>query len=385
MGTQTADGRAPANRLTPQIALLFLGIALLFDLIGFCIVPARTDYSSNSAFYIQMAQHGTGSVEPPFRYRALVPSLARLLPLPADQGLLAISHVSLIGCLFLAMLICRRVGLSVPACIFGAAALFCSRAFVYNYVNPYMTDAVALLAMFVMVYSYIGEQPAAFVIAAFVGILAHEITVFLVPAALFTRRWKRGLAICLVSAFVLVLTRFWLGGGYAGNLKREFHFFSYHVSHPAELIRGAVLTWYALWPLFVMGIIMLPAKRFRLLVCSLLLTGGAVFLSSFVLDTERTYSILAPVVAVGAAVVFERLWQRSYARALGLLIVVLAEIASTQAYRTGAGNLRLLAVCTIPAILYLAYAFVVCLSQMREGLRRHATEIRQFAAGVAPE
>lgn len=201
-------------------AALLLGFAILLDLIGFCTLPARVNFSSNSAFYIEMVQRGNTSVEPPFRYRALVPFVARLLPLPADQVLAVMSHVSLGGCLFLAMLICRRIGLSIPACAFGATALFCSRAFTYNYVNPYMTDAVALLAMLAMVYSYIGQQDTAFSIAALVGVLAHEITVFLVPAELFSRRWKRGAAICATSAIVFLLTRFWLGTGYAGSLKQ---------------------------------------------------------------------------------------------------------------------------------------------------------------------
>jgi hypothetical protein len=365
METEATSGKATANRLTGQVVFLLLGVALLLDLIGFCAVPARIDVSSNSTSYIEMAQHGTSSVESPFRYRLLVPFLARLLPLPAEQALLVITHVSLVGCFFLAMLVCRRIGLSIPACIYGATALFCSRAVVYNYANPYMTDGVALLAIFVMVYSYVGEQETVFGFASLVGILAHEIAVFLVPAVLFSRRWKRGLAICAGSTFVLVLTRFWLGTGYAGNLKREFHFASYHLSHPFELMKGAVLAWYLLWPLFVMGLTMLPAKRFPLLVCSGLLTGGAVFLSSFVLDTERTYSILAPVMAVGAANVFEVLWKECRTRATGLVTVLLAQIAAAEVYRTGTKNLPLLAFCSVPAIIYIAYTFMICRGRPR--------------------
>jgi hypothetical protein len=87
--------KTSANRLTVQVALLLLGVAILLDLIGFLTVPARINFSSNSAFYIEMTQHGPSSVVSPFRYRLLVPFLARLLPLPADRALLAISHVSL--------------------------------------------------------------------------------------------------------------------------------------------------------------------------------------------------------------------------------------------------------------------------------------------------
>jgi hypothetical protein len=353
--------------------------------IGFLTVPARINFSSNSAFYIEMTQHGPSSVVSPFRYRLLVPFLARLLPLPADRALLAISHVSLVGCLFLAMLISRRVGLSIPACVFGATAMFCSRASVYNYVNPYMTDGVALLAIFVMGYSYLGEQDAAFGVAALVGLMSHEITVLLIPAVLFSRRWKRGVVICAASAFVLLLTRFWLGTGYAGNLKKEFLFASVHLSHPLEWLEAVVLSWYLLWPLFVMGITMLPAKGFPLLVCSGLLTVGAVFLSSFVLDTERTYSILAPLMAIGAANVFEILWEDHRAKAIGLLTVVLAQIAAAEAYRTGHRNLPLLALCSVPAIICIAYTFMICRRRVREGLRMHASAIRQFAMAFATD
>src|ERR1700733_1162820 len=264
-----------ASRLTLQSALLLLAVAILLDVIGFCSIVPRSNFSSNSAFYIERAQHGTNSEGPPFRYRSLVPFVARHLPLPADQALVVISHVSLVGCLFLAMLICQRVGLSTPACIFGAVALFCSRAFIYNFVNPYMTDALALLAIFAMVYAYIEGREAAFGIAAVVGVLAHEITIFIVPAIVFSRRWKRGLAVCLAPAAVLVFTRFWLGAGYAGSLKKEFLFVSVHLSHPVDWLKAVVLTWYLLWPLAAMGIAILPRKRFPLLVCAVLLTGGA--------------------------------------------------------------------------------------------------------------
>jgi len=364
---------------------LLLAIAILLDIVGLCTVSARINFSSNSAFYIRMAQDGTTSVEPPFRYRALAPFVAHLLPLPADQALVLVSHVSLVGCLFLAMLICRRIGLSIHACVFGATALFCSRAFTYNYVNPYMTDGVALLAIFVMVYAYIGEQETLFGVAAVVGVLAHEITVFLVPAMLFTRRWKRGLVICAISALVFLLTRFWLGAGYAGSLKKEFLFISFHLAHPLDWLKAVVLTCYLLWPLFVMGVAMLPAKRLPLLVCTGLLSAGAVFLSLFVLDTERTYSILAPVVAVGVATVFESLWKERGIKAMGLWTVVLAEIASAQAYRTGTKDLRLLVLCSVPAMAYIVYAFGACFAKIREGLGIHAAAVRQFVAGFSTE
>ena len=146
-----------------------------------------------------------------------------------------------------------------------------------------------------------------------------------------------------------------------------------------------MLSWYLLWPLFVMGITMLPAKGFPLLVCSGLLTVGAVFLSSFVLDTERTYSILAPLMAIGAANVFEILWEDHRAKAIGLLTVVLAQIAAAEAYRTGHRNLPLLALCSVPAIICIAYTFMICRRRVREGLRMHASAIRQFAMAFATD
>ncbi len=365
-------------RLTLQSALLLLAVAILLDVIGFCSITPHSNFSSNSAFYIEMAQNGANTVRPPFRYRALVPFVARHLPVPADQALVLITHVSLVGCLFLAMLICKRVGLSNSSCIFGAVAIFCSRAFIYNYVNPYMTDALALLAIFAMSYAYIEEREAAFGVAAVVGVLAHEIAVFLVPAIVFSRRWKGGLAVCLAPVAVLVFTRFWLGAGYAGSLKKEFLFVSVHIYHPVDWLKAVVLTWYLLWPLATMGIAMLPRKRFPLLVCSVLLTGGALFLSSFVLDTERTYSILDPVIAVGAATVFDVLWKRGRTKALGLLTFPLAGIASAEAYMTGSRDLKVLAVCSVPALVYGVYILKTCFSEMREGWRMHGAAAQQF-------
>ncbi len=211
------------------------------------------------------------------------------------------------------------------------------------------------LAIFIMVLSYVADEQVAFGLAGLVGILAHEIVVLLVPAMLFSRRWRRALWSCAVCALGFLLTRFWMGAGYGGSLRKEALFYSYHLAHPAEWLKEVVLTWYLLWLLFGMGIVMLPAKKMPLLVCTGLLGGGAFVLSLFVLDTERTYSILAPVVAVGAAVVFDRLWREHRIRALCLLTVPLAEVASAQAYRTGTRDLKLLLVCSVPAIVCLGY------------------------------
>jgi hypothetical protein len=101
------------------------------------------------------------------------------------------------------------------------------------------------------------------------------------------------------------------------------------------------------------------------------------------LDTERCFVILAPVVAVGAAVVFDRLWKEHHAWAFGLLTVPLAEFASAQAYRTGSKDLRLLVFCSVPAVICVAYAFWACIAQMREGLHMHAAAIRKSVAEIA--
>src|SRR5664279_5639366 len=162
MEIQATAGNATARRLPARDALLLLGVAVLLGIIGFLTVHHRADFSSNSAFYLAMAEHGTNSVPPPFRYRALVPFVARLLPMTADHAFVLISNVSLVGCLFLAMLISSEVGLSIPASLFGAIAVFSSRAITYNYLNPYMTDGVELLALFIMIYAYLREKSAAF-------------------------------------------------------------------------------------------------------------------------------------------------------------------------------------------------------------------------------
>jgi hypothetical protein len=274
-----------------------------------------------------------------------------------------ITHVSLIGCLFVAMWTCRQLGISTAACAFGAIALFCSRAFTYNYVNPYMTDGTALLAIFVMVLSCIGDEQVLFGAAAAVGILAHEIVILLVPAALLSRRWRRGAVICAICAFSFLLTRFLISAGYSGSLRKEALFYSYHLAHPVEWVKAVVLSWYLLWALLAMGLAKLPAKRMQLFVCAGLLGFGAFGLSLFVLDTERTYSVLAPIVAVCAAAVFDRVLKDSLSRALALFTVPVAEVASAQAYRTGKADLKLLFISSAPALLWLGYTSVYFLSR----------------------
>jgi hypothetical protein len=87
------------------------------------------------------------------------------------------------------------------------------------------------------------------------------------------------------------------------------------------------------------------------------------------MDIERYWSFLAPIVAVGVAVVFDRIWKKHGAKALFLLTVPLAGFASAETYRTGTRDLRLLALCSGPAIISIAYAFRVCLANAQPNSR----------------
>ena len=62
--------------------------------------------------------------------------------------------MSLIGCFIVAMFLCRKMGVSTAACLFAAVALFGSRALIYNYLNPYMTDTTTRLALVIIVMRY---------------------------------------------------------------------------------------------------------------------------------------------------------------------------------------------------------------------------------------
>lgn len=98
--------------------------------------------SGDTLVYTDMIDGNIQGAREPFRYRVLVPLIARALPFSPTLGLKIIAYVSLFAAYVFAMSACKRLGLSLSASFFGLFALYTSVWHLYNYHNPFLSNAV---------------------------------------------------------------------------------------------------------------------------------------------------------------------------------------------------------------------------------------------------
>jgi hypothetical protein len=183
---------------------------------------------------------------------------------------------------------------------------------VYNYNNPFLTDAFALMALSAMMLAIARVSFGLFCIASVLGVLCRETVIFLVPAWLLTRSWRKGFVVIIVSLFALLLPRYLLPSDL--DLKSLMtgtvgYVWAFH--HPYVFMKSVLLSWGFLWPLAILGICLMPKDRFSVLCAPFLLLLLGAFLSSLIaVDTERMYSVLAPVFAISCAEVVATLTRR---------------------------------------------------------------------------
>ena len=114
--------------------------------------------SGDTLVYTKMIEDGIDTAREPFKYRVLVPLIGGALPFSPTLALKVITYVSLFFAYLFALLACRRLGISLLASFLGLFALYTSVWHLYNYHNPYLTDAFQLLALAVMFYALASTQ-----------------------------------------------------------------------------------------------------------------------------------------------------------------------------------------------------------------------------------
>lgn len=316
--------------------LLIVGISVLLVVLGHAVILHRTPASpypelvmaGDSDYYFAMAEGRAGDVPIPFRYRVLVPFIARLLPLDLPISFMLITYLSLFVCYILALITCRKLGLYPFASIVGLFALFTTSAHLYNYHNPYLTDALALAALFAMFAMLVKRSFSGFMASLVVGVLARETIIFLSPIWLMTKEWRKGAAAILIAIIAFVVPRLALSAHndpsviqYTAAQIRDIwgtgdllHFFRYLYS-----------TWHMLWLLMPIGLILMPWEKWSFPAAAfVILFIGAALSSVVAFDMLRMFSILSPVVVVSCAFLFSSLWARS--RVVAILFIALLAI-----------------------------------------------------------
>lgn len=291
----------------------------------FLIARPEPHLGYDATFYVRMVEGPMAGVPSPFRFRVLVPWLARQLPVPPPLALQIISYASLFGCYVIVMLSCRAIGLRLREAIFGVVAVWGSTWHLYGFWNPYMTDAFGLLMLTIMMWAVLTGTLWVFAVASLLGVLAREGTAILAPAWLVTRQWWPAIAVTGATLAVGWLPHFFLaaspeGAGAAPPLSR-----AQLQTNVVVLLRQLHAIWGIVWLLALAGGAQLSApiaRRVGAVFAALLV--GAVAASVVATDMGRMFAFLAPVLAVGCARFYALLCRKQDAPLRVAVIVVVA-------------------------------------------------------------
>lgn len=285
--------------------------------------------SGDTLAYVQMIEGDFKAVGKPYRYRILVPFMGRVLPFPPTLDLKVISYFSLFFAYVFALLTCRRLGLGYLASFGGLFALYSSVWHLYNYHNPFLTDAFQLMALSVMLFFLLRLNFTIFWAAGIIGILARETTVFLVPAWLATGQWRKSAAAVAITLVAWYLPQLFLS--------KDLGFFEYPSrvlsgvlsagglqDRPQPLLRAVFIQWGFTGVLTLIGLALVPISRFWPIITAFgLLLLGALVSSTIAADFGRIFALISPVAVVCCAFVFSTLSSRNIYLAT-LLALVLA-------------------------------------------------------------
>jgi hypothetical protein len=193
----------------------FVVIALVFVLLGHTLVLQRTEKGPTRAFtirgdtisYKMMIEEGFTTVHSPYRYRILVPLIARLMPFSSFESLRIVSYVSLFVFYVVALETCAAFGLSLSATLLGLFAVYSSNVHLYCYHNPYYLDPFAIMVLALMLFFLLNDYFVPFSAAGLIGILGRENVIFLVPAWLAKMEWKRSVVLIVLAVVVMAIPR----------------------------------------------------------------------------------------------------------------------------------------------------------------------------------
>ena len=243
--------------------------------------------------------------KPPFSYRQLVPRLASLLPLAPIPALGAVTDVSMVAgygvlsWILIALLRVRRgaAGLALIATMASTRNLLIIQ-------NPYIIDGFSFLIMTILLATFLAEETGWFTLAAVVGILAREDSVFSVlgfVAGGGRRRLKVAALVATVAAGAYALPRWAYGPPSLGFLGLK------QLAHPSYYAK-AYFAFGFLWPVMLGGLWLAPERR--LVPYSVFALFGSFVSTFFAVDTTRMFLPMLPLAAVGCAMAFDRMADR---------------------------------------------------------------------------
>ena len=310
---------------------LVIAIAVLLVAIGHSFILQRgmvgpTAYLTirgDTAEYVSMIDNGVDAANSPFRHRVLVPLLASLLPLSPADALRLISYGSLAVFYATAMMTASRVGLTLGMSLAGLVVASGSTPHLYNYHNPFLTDAFGLAALGLLLHSLISNSLGLFAGMVIAGVLARETIIFMAPVWV-TRRVVPGVMLAGLAAAVLLVVRSLPASrpDTAASLLALLESVGLpRMEAPWLLAEVVYNSWGFIWFIMLAGLCLLPRDAFPAVSGAfVMLFLGASFTCLIALDVHRMFSVLAPVAALTCAQFMHALAGRGFTWAAVFLV-----------------------------------------------------------------
>lgn len=317
-----------------QQLVLEVLLAALLVLLGHLFVLQRRPDADREALtirgdtlaYVHMIEGEPDQATAPYTHRLLIPFIASLLPVQPHVALGIISYLSLFGVYWVVLITGRFLRTPLLSRFLGLLIIWACSTHLYNYNNPFLVDAPALLALSLMMLALVRRSFVLFFCAALTGLLIRETILFLLPGWV-VHNWKQGLLVlvCGVTLYlaVILLTP-------SGSMSSGAGFTSpdalqeagiTHLAQPLSYGRNLFTTWEEIWLLAPLGLLLVNSKQFPVLLVSLLLLlGGGIVSTLIATDVWRMLAITIPLFALLMGRVADALVRVSPAWVLMLLL-----------------------------------------------------------------
>lgn len=275
-------------------------------------VPARGEHGDaklvgDSVSYVAMVL-GSSAAPAPFRYRIVVPAIARGLPLAPARALALVSLLSLVATYALVLRTSRRLGVPDKAAITGLVTAVCSAPHLYSYENPYLTDAMALLAVSACLYALVAGRFRWFTALCVLAMGIRETSIFAAPAWASTGQRLRAVLVVTSSLAAYVMIHRFVGPHSATD-PGPFKEFPARPLH--DVVADLFSAWHGLWFALPVGLLLLPTRRREVAGMACSLCAGTLLTSFLATDTTRMAAPLFPVVAIGVGAFVATSWKES--------------------------------------------------------------------------
>ncbi len=290
----------------------FFFSAFLLILGDFLIVQRTvSDFNSNNILrgdsiqYIKMINEGFSKAENPYRYRIMVPIIAKMLPFKPYISLKIITYISLFLIYFFAFKICELLNLEISQTSFSILLIYLTPIHLYNYHNPFLIDGFTLLIITLLIFFCIIKNFSGFIIFIIIGSLTRETILFTAPLWFLTVNKKKGLIPIAISFLIIVSLRLIIKIEHSDMFTNsQFNLSFVPFVNTISYFKNILSTWYYYWIFMLIGIFISDSKFFSLIFFSFLLIFiSSCFSSLLATDTKRMFAFLTPIMIITTSLV----------------------------------------------------------------------------------